>query len=116
MALNFPVDPSTNPTYEINGVIYSWDGVKWTSKGTSPSFDNPPLVPDENGNVVISGALTVGDNLTASTAVINGSLGANSADITADLTAANTTLSGNLSAVDGTLSGNLAVTGDINDN
>ena len=66
MALNFPNDPQLNEEYPVNGVLYIWDGQKWTSKGSS---SGSPLLPDENGNVIITGNLTVqganiiGDNL-----------------------------------------------------
>lgn len=56
MALNFPKDPGFNETYTAGGVVYVWDGVKWTSKG---EFSGQPLLPDENGNVTITGNLTV---------------------------------------------------------
>lgn len=56
MALNFPNSPVLNDTYEASGVTYVWDGVKWTSKGSTSGL---PLVPDENGNVIITGNLTV---------------------------------------------------------
>ena len=56
MALNFPNSPVLNDTYEANGVTYVWDGVKWTSKGSTSGL---PLIPDENGNVIITGNLTV---------------------------------------------------------
>ena len=56
MALNFPANPGFNETYSAGGVVYVWDGVKWTSKG---AFSGTPLLPDENGNVVITGNLTV---------------------------------------------------------
>ena len=57
MALNFPADPALNETYPVNGVIYTWDGVKWTSKGEYST--EIPIIPDENGNVIITGTLTV---------------------------------------------------------
>ena len=61
MALNFPSSPELNETYTVNGVTYTWDSQKWTSKG----FDSgpQPIVPDENGNVIITGNLTVGGDI-----------------------------------------------------
>jgi hypothetical protein len=56
MALNFPATPSLNDTYTAGGVTYTWDGIKWTSKGANSGM---PLLPDENGNVIITGNLTV---------------------------------------------------------
>ena len=56
MAFNFPASPSVNDTYTSGGVVYVWDGVKWTSKG---QYSGQPLLPDENGNVIITGNLTV---------------------------------------------------------
>ena len=60
MALNFPNSPSLNETFETNGVTYVWDGVKWTSKGATSGL---PLFPDENGNVVITGNLSVAGDI-----------------------------------------------------
>ena len=57
MALNFPANPSLNSTYTSGGVTYTWDGVKWTSKGATSGLQ--PILPDENGNVIITGNLTV---------------------------------------------------------
>jgi hypothetical protein len=34
MAITFPVSPSINDTYTVNGVLYTWDGVSWDT-----SFD-----------------------------------------------------------------------------
>lgn len=56
MALNFPKDPQLNEEYTASGVLYIWDGQKWTSKGVS---SGAPILPDENGNVTITGNLTV---------------------------------------------------------
>ena len=56
MALNFPKDPALNEEYTANGVLYIYDGQKWTSKGSS---SGAPILPDENGNVTITGNLTV---------------------------------------------------------
>ena len=60
MALNFPNSPALNETYVSNGVTYVWDGVKWTSRGNQ---SGSPLLPDENGNVIITGNLTVGGDI-----------------------------------------------------
>ena len=57
MALNFPKDPQLNETYSAGGVVYTWDGVKWTSRGSYSGTQ--PILPDEDGNVVITGNLTV---------------------------------------------------------
>ena len=56
MALNFPASPTLNEVFITSGVTYIWDGVKWTSRGNA---SGQPLVPDENGNVTITGNLTV---------------------------------------------------------
>ena len=56
MALNFPASPELNEVFITSGVTYIWDGVKWTSRGNN---SGQPLVPDENGNVIITGNLTV---------------------------------------------------------
>ena len=56
MALNFPANPDLNEVYVTGGVSYVWDGVKWTSRGNQ---SGDPLLPDENGNVIITGNLTV---------------------------------------------------------
>jgi len=72
MALNFPNTPSLGDTYEASGVTYVWDGVKWTSKGSTSGL---PIIPDENGNVVITGTLTVnGASITANSADLSGNL------------------------------------------
>ena len=57
MALNFPASPALNETYTAGGVTYTWDGTKWTSKGATSGLQ--PLLPDENGNITITGNLTV---------------------------------------------------------
>ena len=56
MALNFPKDPTINQEYTYAGTTWVWDGGKWTSKGTTSGL---PIYPDEDGNVVITGNLTV---------------------------------------------------------
>ena len=61
MALNFPGSPELNQTYTANGVTYTWDGQKWTSKGSDSGTQ--PILPDENGNVIITGNLTVGGDI-----------------------------------------------------
>ena len=72
MALNFPKTPSIGGTYEASGVTYVWDGVKWTSKGSTSGL---PILPDEDGNVVITGTLTVnGATITANSADLSGNL------------------------------------------
>ncbi len=63
MALNFPANPSLNSTYTAGGVTYTWDGTKWTSKGATSGLQ--PLLPDENGNITITGNLTVGGDIEA---------------------------------------------------
>lgn len=72
MALNFPNSPALNEIYAVGGVTYVWDGVKWTSKGAA---SGNPLQPDEDGNVVITGTLTVnGSTITANSADLSGNL------------------------------------------
>ena len=56
MALNFPNSPELNATYTYQGTTYVWDGAKWTSKGATTGL---PILPDEDGNVIITGNLTV---------------------------------------------------------
>lgn len=31
MAINFPASPALNDTYEVNGIIYTWNGTSWSS-------------------------------------------------------------------------------------
>ena len=72
MALNFPADPEVNETYPVNGIVYVWDGIKWTSKG---QYSGQPLLPDENGNVIITGNLTVqGNNIIGDNVDLSGNL------------------------------------------
>lgn len=111
MALNFPNSPSINDEYPVNGVIYVWDGQKWTAKG---SASGQPLAPDSNGNLTITGNLTVnGATITANAVNLSGDLSAANATLSNDLTAVNATLSSDLSAANADLSGNLNVAGDI---
>ena len=63
MALNFPANPTLNSTFTSGGVTYTWDGTKWTSRGADSGTQ--PLLPDENGNVIITGNLTVGGDIDA---------------------------------------------------
>ena len=100
MALNFPKDPTLNETYTAAGTTYVWDGKKWTAKGSQTGL---PILPDEDGNVIITGNLTVQGS----------SISGNSANLSGDLNAVNSTLSGDLSAVNADLSNNLNVAGDI---
>ena len=73
MALNFPNSPALNETYTAGGVVYTWDGVKWTSKGATSG--DQPILPDENGNVTITGNLTVqGSTITATSANLSSNL------------------------------------------
>ena len=117
MALNFPADPALNETYPVNGVIYTWDGVKWTSKGEYST--EIPIIPDENGNVIITGTLTVqggtitGNVIQGTEASISGPITGASASISGDVSATNTTLSGDLSAANADLSGDITVAGDV---
>ena len=109
MALNFPANPTLNETYPAGGVIYTWDGVKWTSKGANSG--DQPLLPDENGNIIITGTLTVqGATITGNALTVTDITG-DSASLSGDLSAANGTLSGDLSAVNSNLTGNLAAVG-----
>jgi hypothetical protein len=36
MPINFPPSPSVNDTYQINGLLYVWDGASWVSAGALP--------------------------------------------------------------------------------
>ena len=72
MALNFPKTPSVNQIYTSAGTTWVWDGVKWTSKGAS---SGSPVFPDQDGNVVITGTLTVeGATITGVSADLSGNL------------------------------------------
>ena len=85
MALNFPNDPELNEEFTAAGVTYIWDGVKWTSKGSTSGL---PVVPDEDGNVVITGTLTVqGATITGNALTVTDITGA-SADLSGDLNVA----------------------------
>ena len=99
MALNFPKTPSLNDTYPVNGVVYVWDGSKWTSKGSTTGL---PLLPDEDGNLVIEGSL-----------IVNGATITGNAITVTDITGTSADLSGDLTAVNTDLSGDLSVAGDI---
>ena len=87
MPLNFPNAPVANDTYTYSGTTYAYDGQKWTSRGAQTGI---ALLPDENGNVIITGNLTVQGATTA----LDGAL-----------TVGTTT----------EVTGDLTVTGDIND-
>ena len=116
MALNFPANPELNETYPAGGVVYVWDGIKWTSKGSESGI---PLLPDENGNVTITGTLTVqggtitGNVIQGTEANISGVITGASASISGDVSATNTTLSGDLTAANADLSGDITVAGDV---
>jgi len=85
MALNFPKDPTLNAEYTAAGVTYIWDGNKWTSKGAT---SGNPLQPDEDGNVVITGTLTVeGATITGNALTVTDITG-DSADLSGDLNVA----------------------------
>ena len=72
MALNFPNDPSPNDTYPgPNGVTYVWDGQKWTARGATTGL---PILPDEDGNVTITGNLTVVGNTIGDSLDLSGNL------------------------------------------
>ena len=60
MPLNFPNSPALNESYSYGDVTYVYDGQKWTSRGTASGL---PLLPDENGNVIITGNLTVNGDI-----------------------------------------------------
>ena len=60
MPLNFPNAPVANETYTYGNITYVFDGQKWTSRGTASGL---PLLPDENGNVIITGNLTVNGDI-----------------------------------------------------
>ena len=85
MALNFPADPTLNQTYPAGGVVYVWDGVKWTSKGSESGI---PLLPDENGNVTIVGTLTVQGATITGNAITATDITAETADLSGDLNVA----------------------------
>jgi hypothetical protein len=36
MPINFPPSPNINDTYQINGLLYVWDGASWVSAGALP--------------------------------------------------------------------------------
>lgn len=111
MALNFPNTPAPNEEYKAtNGVTYVWDGAKWTARGTETGL---PLLPDEDGNVVITGTLTVnGTTITGNSLTVTDITGV-SADISGSVTAGSGDISGDLTAANADLSGNLNVAGDI---
>ena len=60
MPLDFPASPVVNQTYTYGNITYVYDGQKWTSRGTASGL---PLLPDENGNVIITGNLTVNGDI-----------------------------------------------------
>tara|TARA_B100000035_G_scaffold173790_1_gene148288 strand:- start:2722 stop:2913 length:192 start_codon:yes stop_codon:yes gene_type:complete len=60
MPLNFPNSPSANDTYTYSGVTYAYDGQKWTSRGAQSGM---PILPDANGNVIITGNLQVNGDI-----------------------------------------------------
>ena len=60
MPLDFPASPVPNETYTYGNITYVYDGQKWTSRG---ALSGLPLLPDENGNVVITGNLTVNGDI-----------------------------------------------------
>ena len=60
MPLDFPASPVPNETYTYGNITYVFDGQKWTSRGTASGM---PLLPDENGNVIITGNLTVNGDI-----------------------------------------------------
>ena len=83
MALNFPANPAPNETYSVNGVTYAWDGSKWTCKGSTTG-----LIPDEDGNVTITGTLTVqGATITGNSLTVT-DISGTSADLSGDLNVA----------------------------
>jgi len=71
--LNFPSNPSVDETYEENGVLYTWDGVKWTANSTQSflpitggELTGDLTVPSLNGgplagfrNVLINGLMAI---------------------------------------------------------
>jgi len=101
MALNFPNDPQLNEEYTAAGVTYIWDGVKWTSKGSTSGL---PVVPDEDGNVVITGTLTV-----QGASITGNALSVTSADMSGHLSVTGDAAVGG----DADFEGNLNVAGDI---
>ena len=101
MALNFPNSPALNEEFTAAGVTYIWDGVKWTSKGSTSGL---PLVPDEDGNVVITGTLTV-----EGATITGNALSVTSADMSGHLSVTGDAAVGG----DADFEGNLNVAGDI---
>lgn len=85
MALNFPASPELNETYTAGGVVYVWDGVKWTSKGSESGI---PLLPDAEGNVTIVGTLTVQGATITGNAITATDITAETADLSGDLNVA----------------------------
>ena len=58
MALNFPTNPSIGQQYPApNGVIYTWDGSKWTASAASVTgnitFSNTTIGTNNTGNIYI---------------------------------------------------------------
>lgn len=60
MPLDFPAAPVPNQIYTFGNITYVYDGQKWTSRGVASGL---PLLPDENGNVTITGNLTVNGDI-----------------------------------------------------
>ena len=60
MALTFPQNPAVNDVYTFQDVSYVWDGNKWTSKSYASGL---PILPDADGNVIITGNLTVNGDI-----------------------------------------------------
>lgn len=81
MAINFPNTPELNEEFTANGVVYMWDGTKWTAKSSTelnPAFwvrdDDTellsPLNPEDD--IAVLGTITKASkpvpNVTISTA------------------------------------------------
>ena len=69
MALNFPNTPETGDTYIAdNGVIYTWDGVKWSGTGVEPGLALPTASETTAGVVRVDGTtITITDGIISST-------------------------------------------------
>jgi len=92
--LNFPASPSVGNTYEENGIIYTWDGTKWTANSTSAflpitggELTGDLTVPSLNGgplagfrNQIINGKMELHQRQPSSTLITSASSGYHSVD------------------------------------
>ena len=82
MDINFPNNPATNDTFEVNGLTYLFDGVKWssiasagaitqglvvtaaTTTNLSGTYNTGTLTASSNGALIVDGVtVEVGDNI-----------------------------------------------------